>query len=248
MPISITEISKIIAECCNRKLDSSPVCVDLPRLARHFILQVYKDNKFHNWPFAKDVQKDSMPVVIHGLISNLFTMLMPERASVKQQPTLDIFLKEVNIEIEKSLQDYLCKYYGGDTAPINRMLKAANQSVVVGVLSHISKVLLEKQIRFKDVRPSTWTIYFHTGDSGKQPSIKHRRKEQIFELIDGRIELKQKFEWECEVKFDSLEMNEIVGVGIRILNVEGDQTDAIAKKLKEAVPDKKNDGLRIKVK
>ena len=207
--IEIDAVAKAIGTVCQQKLEGSPVNCDLPRLARRFVLQKYKteENNFEPISFSKDIKKDKMETVLYGLLTELVHMLHPETL-LNDNVSLETFQKEVNLEFVESISNYLLNHYG-EAAPLNRMLKACSQSIIISTLPHLREALNQHKIQFKDCR-GEWIIYFDTGKDSKQPSVKQRRKEQVFRFSpNGGLEMLYKFEWEVDVFFDSLEINEI---------------------------------------
>jgi hypothetical protein len=204
--IEIDAVAKDIGKCCQQKLEGSPVNCDLPRLARRFVLQQFQGQQFEPVTFSKDVKKDKLETVLYGLLTELIHMLNPD--TVNENVSLDTFLKEVNLEFVESISGYLLNHYG-EAAPLNRMLKACSQSVVISTLPHLREALNKNNILFKDCR-GDWIIYFDTGQDCRQPSVKQRRKEQVYRFAsNGGLEMLYKFEWEIDVIFDSLKVNEI---------------------------------------
>jgi hypothetical protein len=214
--MSIQDVARDVGKCCTQKLDVSPVSSDLPRLARRFSLQKWTNDAYGKLEFCSDIKKDTLETVVYGLLTQLVQMLKPNTETV----SLDVFLKEVNLEFVDSISQYLLKYYGED-APLNRMLKACSQSVVISTLPHVRAALGQHNIQFKDCR-GDWIIFFDTGQNEHLPRVKQRRKEQVYRLNNGAVDNLYKFQWEIEICFDGLKVNEITGVTVRLLGIEFD--------------------------
>jgi len=229
-----------VAKCCSTKLETSPVSSDLPRLARRFVLQKYDGGEFVVLSFCKDIKKDSLELVVHGLLDSLYQLLKPSSKDIQQVP-YNTFEKEVNLQFVDSISQYLIKHYG-ETAPLNRMLKACSQGVVIAVLGHIRSALSKNNISVKDVK-GEWYIFVHTNQENK-PVVRQRRKEQVFRFSkDGGIELLYKFEWEIEVVFDSLDINEVVQVTFRLVGLTFD-TPLISPQEQEEIKEIFNTSLK----
>jgi hypothetical protein len=219
MTITIEEVAEDIGKTCQKKFEYSPVSTDLPRLARTFVIQKYNENSLEKVNFTENIKTDKLEKVIHGLIGQLLNFLNPSNNIIS--PSFEDFQKEVNLSITETLGDYLLKHYG-EATPLNRMLKACNQAVTITALGHIRKALTEKEINFKDCR-GCWNIYFHTGKNQTTPTVLHKRKEQVFRFTkEGGLDNLFKFEWEIEITFDSLEIKQIKGIGLRIASIEMD--------------------------
>lgn len=246
--MSISELAKDVGKCCTQKLDVSPVSSDLPRLARRFLLLKHKENDYIQLEFCTDIKKDSLEKVVYGLLTHLVLMLKPKTETV----SLDVFLKEVNLEFVDSISKYLIKYYG-ESAPLNRMLKACSQSVVIAALPHLRDALGKNNIQFKDCR-GEWLIFFDTGENEHKPRVKQRRKEQVYRMNSNTMDLLYKFEWEIEICFDSLEVNEITSVSVKLLGVNFDtnvlskeEKDTAETNIQNALKDCSIDKLHIKL-
>ncbi|KAL9649868.1 hypothetical protein ABK040_009680 [Willaertia magna] len=211
--ISLTNVIEEISKISQQHFDHLPVSKDVPRLARKFS---FLDNNLKEVNFTIDKSKDKLNVVLFELLQKLCKEL-------NSQPitnfTQDIFDLEVNTNIPASCDKFFLTYFGKNH-PVIKFLKFCNQSPVIGVLYHVRECLTNHGIEFKDCR-GMWFIDFYISKDNS-PCIIQRRMEQVFSHSSDKTTLicKYKFEWELIIYFDSLQINKIINVELRLKNLD----------------------------
>lgn len=124
----------------------------------------------------------------------------------------------------KPFTAYLNKMFDESTSRTLRLLKGIDQAYVVCVLGHLGVHLFHNyQMRFKDIRPSTWKVIIRKYHDTY--SIVHRRTERALKFMSNfKLEELFSFEWEVEMVFDSKQLNYIDQVHMRLIDIR-DHTD-----------------------
>lgn len=205
--MNIVKIGAAIQRMQSQPLEELPVGIDLPRLAKSFILfrefvsYPSDEDPEHHIPWMpKDLKLDRYEIVF--LLLRALEQDMGNDAVVqdnlidnfnqqahKRQGTMDAFRKDVDLGNRISLTNYLKQRFG-EESPVTQILKCSHQSLLLQVTSQLKTSLTQKNIKSKDDKYWKLFIKKHQGKddsiceeaikAGKHFTITHRRREQVY--------------------------------------------------------------------
>jgi len=215
----------------NRGLESLPVVIDLPRLAKY--VQVidhrggggggsYVPEKFSSHPLETNLDHEDLFFVLSSLVSALEadpqkTLLLLRHCLLEDSIECKEFSRYGEVQ---GLRWFLQKELGENSRTVH-VLKAINQSIIAPAVTDLQMKLWE-QLPFRDGGPNSWQVEVHIHD--EFISISHSKLQRQLEVVQqdehetkktDAIVAEFQFRWRFEMTFNK-HMNDMESVRLEI--------------------------------